>query len=86
VPPHVMRIYATMLPRIRAEEAMAALNLAYAGNERTMDDDQQARFSMALQHQAQGAERRRRPSLGQLEAMGIQVIRHGKDEFEKGGG
>ncbi len=72
-----------MLPRLRAEEALNAIQVAYAGNERHLSEDQHARYIDQLERAVRGTERARPASGMVLASMGIETAterKGGEDE------
>ena len=76
----LFRVYVRMLPRLRAEETMAALNTGHAYTERPMPQRARGEYVAALEKQVSGERRGRRLGKGDLQAlahMGVTVRREG---------
>jgi hypothetical protein len=77
VRPAVMKMYATMLPRLEARRALEQWNLLVAAGELRMEPNQRGGFIDDLEQRAAGVDvaPKRAPSQVALEQMGIQVKR-----------
>lgn len=68
----MIHAYAKMLPRLQAEEALMRAQIAFASNERHLEDRDQMRLMGQLERQAGGG-RTERPTAESLGDMGIVV-------------
>jgi hypothetical protein len=66
-------MYATMMPRLQAEQHLEQHRALVAAGELMMEERPRAQYIDGLQRQANGGKRVQRPTQGGLEAMGIAV-------------
>jgi hypothetical protein len=80
VQPAKFKAYATMLPRLKAEEQLAGLSMAFASEGRMLKDGDQQRLLDQLQARAEGVDlsvrRKEAFSTHALEMMGVKVNMH----------
>jgi hypothetical protein len=75
--PAKFKAYVAMIPRLQAEEQLAALNVHYAAGGRSLKDNDHAKLLDRLERRAAGVMQRKAPfSPGALEAMGVKVNLH----------
>lgn len=85
----MLRCYTAMLPRLRAEEELAAIQRGHAFTERPLEAQDRKSYVDQLQRLANPSKRAKRrmtrADLGTLSAMGIPVKRVGAATEGKGG-
>lgn len=71
MPGPLLNAYAAMLPRLTAERTLDLHQALIAAGGLMMEERPRAQYLDAMQRQVTGGKRRKRPTPGQLQAMGI---------------